>query len=68
MKSVSRGMRRLAAASVLVVLLGAPTAFASNTTSDASLWDEFVAWLAGQSPDQDGFIAWLNARIDIPGG
>jgi hypothetical protein len=44
---------RAVAVCLLVVLL-APTAFASGSTADASLWDQFVVW--------------LQSRLDIPGG
>lgn len=54
MRGVFSRSRRVAALSLLIVVLLAPSAFASETTDDVSLWDAFVTWLAG--------------RIDIPGG
>lgn len=49
----SRG-RRAAAAWLLVVVLLAPAALASGTASEESLWAEFAAW--------------VQSRLDIPGG
>ena len=69
---VSRG-RRAAAAWLLIVVLLAPSALASDVPVDVSLWDAFVAWLYGESgstagADQDAFTIWLMGRIGIPGG
>lgn len=66
---------RAVAACLLVVLL-APTAFASGSTADASLRAEFVAWFQSRlsvpggftATDQDLYILWLMSRIGIPGG
>lgn len=68
----SRG-RRAAAVCLLMVVLLAPTAFASGGSGDASLWDEFIAWMVGESgtsagANQDSFSVWLMGRIGIPGG
>jgi hypothetical protein len=37
------------------------------------LWDEFIAWMLGDSgstegADEDSFSVWLMGRIGIPGG
>ncbi len=53
MRGVFSRSRRTAAAWLLIVVLLAPTAFASDAPDDRSLWDAFVSWLG---------------RIDIPGG
>ena len=45
---------RIAAACLLIAVLLAPTAFASAGAGDSSLWAEFMAWLQG--------------RLNIPGG
>ena len=65
---------RAAAACLLVLVLLAPRAYASGSTVDASLWDEFVAWfqssldVPGGVTDEDSFTVWLMSRIGIPGG
>jgi hypothetical protein len=72
---LSRG-RRAAAACVLIVALAAPTAMASDTTSDPRLWAEFTTWLQARlgvqggfaGADEDSFTLWLMSRIGIPGG
>jgi hypothetical protein len=76
MRSIFTRSRRAAAAWLLIVVLLAPSAFASDTTSDASLWGEFVVWLQSRlvvpggtaAADDAGFTAWLMGRIGIPGG
>jgi hypothetical protein len=76
MRSVSFRARTLVVLVLLVVLM-APVAVASDEASaaDASLWSEFLAWIdgrigipPGESVDDDGFTAWLMARITIPTG
>ena len=69
-----RGSRK-AAAWLLIVVLLAPAAYASNTSDDVSLWAEFLAWLqvgigvpTDATADDAGFTAWLMGRITIPGG
>lgn len=67
--------RRACVACLLVMVLLAPSALASDTTN-ASLWVEFVAWLQGRLDipggftvaNEAGFMAWLAGRIGIPGG
>lgn len=65
----SRGTR-VAAACLLIVVLLAPTALASDDTDDPSLWDAFVAWLAGRIDIPGGLTAQDvdMGRIHIPGG
>jgi cell division FtsZ-interacting protein ZapD len=68
--------RRGVAAWLLIVVLLAPAALASDATGDASLWDEFVAWVQSRldvpggatAADETGFTAWLMSRFGIPGG
>jgi hypothetical protein len=75
MRSVfSRGSRK-AAAWLLIVVLLAPAAYASDTTGEVSLWTEFLLWLqAGIGVPEDAeaddvsFSVWLMGRIHIPGG
>jgi hypothetical protein len=67
---------RTVAACLLVVVLLAPSAFASDSTTDASLWAEFVAWFESKlgvpggftGTDEDLFTVWLMSRLVIPGG
>jgi hypothetical protein len=71
-----RATRGLALLTVLVLLM-APSAFATEPTADPSLWAEFTAWLEGRigipgaveasETDSDSFAEWLMARIHIPG-
>jgi hypothetical protein len=76
MRGVFPRSGRVAAACLLIVVLLAPSAFASDTSSDESLWAEFVAWVdAGlgvsdgvTAADESGFSAWLMARIGVGGG
>lgn len=75
MRSVFFRGSRIAAACLLVALLLAPTAFASDGAGDSSLWAEFLAWLqggldipGGLSADDAGFTVWLMGRIGIPPG
>lgn len=66
---------RLVAVCLLVVLL-APTALASGSTVDVSLWGEFVSWCQSRldipggftAADEDLFVIWLKSRLVIPGG
>ena len=66
---------RLVAVCLLLVLL-VPTALASGTTVDASLWDEFVSWYESRldipggftAADEDLFVIWLMSRLVVPGG
>lgn len=72
----SRSTRVAAAWLLIVVVLLAPSALASDTATDAGLWDAFVAWLAGRidvpggltEPDEIGFTTWLMSRLVVPGG
>jgi cell division FtsZ-interacting protein ZapD len=67
---------RAVAAWLLVVMLLAPATLASDATGDASLWDEFVAWVQSRlivpggatAVDESGFTAWLMSRFHIPNG
>ena len=67
---------RAVAVCLLVVVLLAPAAFASDSTADASLWAEFVAWFESRlgvpggvsATDDDLYIGWLMSRLVIPGG
>jgi hypothetical protein len=67
---------RAVAACLLVVVLLSPAAFASDSTANAGLWEEFVMWLQSRvdvpggftESDEDLFITWLMVRIIIPGG
>ena len=67
---------RVVAACLLIVVLVAPAAMASDTTSDPSLWAEFTVWLQARldvptgvtTADEDSFTLWLMSRIGIPGG
>jgi hypothetical protein len=75
MRSVSFRGSRKAAAWLLIVVLLAPAAYASNTTHNVSLWAEFVAWLhvgigvpSDAAADHAGFTVWLMGRITIPNG
>jgi hypothetical protein len=74
MGSVFSRTWRSAAVGILILVLLAPSAAASDTTSDASLWTDFVAWLASfdvserATADSDGFSVWLMIRHTIPGG
>lgn len=76
MRSVFSRGQRAAAAWLLIVVLLAPSAFATEMASDTSLWAEFVVWLAGRidvpggvtAADEGGFTTWLMGRITIPGG
>jgi hypothetical protein len=70
----SRG-RRIAAACLLIVVLLAPTAFASGDSGNSSLWAEFMVWLQagfdvpdGLTADDVGFTVWLMGRLNIPPG
>lgn len=72
MRGVFSRSRRVIAAWLLIVVLLAPSALASDVPTDVSLWDEFVAWVfesgstAGAS--QDSFTIWLMGRIGVPNG
>ena len=76
MRGVFFRATRTAAAWLLIVVLLAPSALATDVASNASLWAEFVAWLEAQlgtpdvptSPDEASFEVWLMARPHIPGG
>ena len=76
MRGVSIRSRRAVAAWLLIVVLLAPSAYASDATNNASLWDEFISWLQGgldtwggaTAADESAFTAWLMGRIWIPGG
>lgn len=72
MRGVFSSSRRIAAAGLLIIVLLAPSALASGTPADGSLWDEFVAWLFDESgstagADEDTFAVWMS-RFNIPGG
>ncbi|HYC89483.1 MAG TPA: hypothetical protein VEO54_09760 [Thermoanaerobaculia bacterium] len=63
---------RTAAAWLLIVVLIAPSATASQM-DDASLWAEFTTWLEARIGVPNGvteadFTLWLMSRIGIPGG
>lgn len=75
MRSVFSRASRKAAAWLLIVVLLAPAAYASDIAEDVSLWAEFLIWLqagmgipAGITADDVGFTIWLMGRIHIPGG
>ena len=76
MRSVFFHGRRVVAACLLLIVLLAPSAFATDTTYDASLWGEFVAWCEARIDvpggvaiaDEYAFTLWLMGRIGIPGG
>lgn len=76
MRRVILGSGRAATASLLIVVLLAPVALASDTTSDASLWAEFLAWFQSRfnipggatAADNGNFTVWLMSRWTIPGG
>jgi hypothetical protein len=59
---------------LLIGILLAPSAFAADTTNDAGLWAEFLAWVEARlsvpdgAANEDGFTAWLMARIWVPNG
>lgn len=75
MRGVFSRSWRACVACLLVVVLLAPAAFASDGT-DASLWAEFVGWLQSRLvvpggvavADKGGFTAWLMSRLIVPGG
>lgn len=65
-------MRRVFARWLLVGVLLAPNAFASEQT-DPSLWAEFMMWLEASvsvetTADEASFSTWLMSRLHIPGG
>jgi hypothetical protein len=72
MRGVFLRRRRVAVAWMLILVLLAPSVFASDTSGGASLWAEFIGWLAegnGVSTAEDGgFTAWLMARIGVGNG
>jgi hypothetical protein len=75
MRNIFSRSRRVAAAWLLIVVLLAPTAFASDNAGDASLWAEFIVWLQigldvpdDITADDVGFTIWLMGRIGIPNG
>jgi hypothetical protein len=76
MRGVFSRSRCAAAAWLLILILLAPNAFATNTPPDPGLWAEFVAWVdAGfgepsgvTAADEDSFTVWLMGHIGIPGG
>ena len=70
MRGVSFRSRRAVAVWLLIAVLLVPSAYASDTTSDACLWDEFISWLQGgaTAADESAFATWLMGRIWIPGG
>jgi hypothetical protein len=75
MRSVLFRGSRQAAAWLLIIVLLAPAAYASNTTDGVSLWAEFLAWFQGgvdvpsdAAADDVSFTVWLMGRITIPGG
>ena len=64
---------RVAAACLLIAVLLAPSALASDGAADPSLWAEFLAWLQGDTAggltaDNAGFTVWLQGRLHIPNG
>lgn len=76
MRSIFSQGRRKIAACLLIAILVAPSTLASDATAATTLWEEFVAWLAGRidvpggSPaaGETGFSDWLMGRIGVPGG
>lgn len=66
---------RTTAALLLLVVLLAPNAFASEAT-DTSLWAEFVIWMESRLSVPGGvalaaevdFTFWLMSRLVVPGG
>jgi hypothetical protein len=70
MRGLLSRSKRAVAVSLLIIVLLAPSALAANTTTDVSLWDQFVAWLAARigvpgglpAPDED------EGRIGVPNG
>ena len=76
MRSVFSRGRRVVAACLLVVVLLAPSAFASDPADNASLWAEFVIWLEGRidipggfaAADEYAFTLWLMSRLGVPNG
>jgi hypothetical protein len=66
----------VAIAWMLIVILFAPTALASDVAGDASLWAEFVAWIQATFGDSNSSISastetfdvWFMGRISVPGG
>lgn len=66
-------MRGVFARWLLVVVLLAPSAFASEVT-EASLWTEFTTWLEAQIGLPNGtsmdiaYTTWLMSRLVVPGG
>jgi len=75
MRSVFPRGLRFAAACLLIAVLLAPSALASDSTGDSSLWAEFMAWLQGRldipgglTADDVGFTIWLMGRLVIPNG
>lgn len=72
MRGVSARSRRAVAAWLLIVVLLAPSALASDR-GDAGLWAEFVVWIETQvdgaiAADDAGFVVWLLGRITVPNG
>lgn len=69
MRGVFSRSRRTAAAWLLIVVLLAPAAFASDPPDDVTLWDAFVAWLAGRIGGPGGLTTAEDmGRIHVPGG
>ena len=75
MRSVFSRGARTAAACLLIGVLLAPSALASDGAGDPSLWAEFLVWLQGRltipgglTADDAGFTVWLQGRLNIPGG
>jgi hypothetical protein len=75
MQSVFSRSRLGAAAWLLIIVLLAPSGFASDGPSDASLWAEFIAWFEAGfgtasgviAADDAGFIVFMS-RLIVPGG
>ncbi|HYC89484.1 MAG TPA: hypothetical protein VEO54_09765 [Thermoanaerobaculia bacterium] len=67
---------RTTAVWLLLAILLAPSAFASEATADTSLWVEFVTWLESRLVVPGGvaiaievdFTVWLMSRLGVPGG
>lgn len=70
MRSVS--CSKVLAILALVVILLAPSAFAETQSTDPSLWEQFVTWIAGATTTDGtiGFEDWLvlMGHIGVPNG
>lgn len=70
MRGVFLRTRRVAVACLLIAVLLAPSALASDTTTATSLWDQVVAWLASRLGVPGGVAATEEdqSRLGVPGG